>query len=72
MEKINKISDMVSDSYQTCTMCSKSSPKEEWAGDKCPACGQVLILADEAEYCPNCNAMNRKRDIVDGRCPKCR
>ena len=57
---------------QLCTMCSNWSNKNEWIDDKCPACKQVLILADTAEKCPNCEALNRKKDITNGRCPKCR
>jgi len=57
---------------QLCTMCSRWSNKSEWVDDKCPTCGQVLILADTAEHCPNCGVLSRKQDIEGGKCPKCR
>jgi len=56
---------------QLCTMCSHWSNKDEWVDDKCPRCGQVLILADTSERCPNCGIINRKQDITEGKCPKC-
>ena len=55
-----------------CTMCSHWSEKEKWVDRKCPLCGQVLILADNAEHCRQCNTVCSKEDIIDGRCPKCR
>lgn len=60
------------DDMQICNMCSKWSPKEKWINDKCPACGQVLILPDEAEQCQGCGFLSKKQNIIDGRCPRCR
>jgi len=55
-----------------CPVCSHRSTIGKWVDDKCPFCRQVFVPADEASYCPNCRALNKKKDIVDGRCPKCR